>query len=925
MLLDAFLAGIDFPLLDLPSLYSKGEIVPLSAPSPTGFYRLPSAYSQFIPLPLRLHAWDEAPLGETILVDGEGICHLVLQEADSTRKERKDELDGLQLLVDAIWKEGRTDLFDIPICTSTTHLSFRVLACPMQMWVPGEIGLKPFLSWGTLQDPAQLARWEKVNAQAAQALSAIAKHIPGCGNYPVRKDFRNGDDDTTSLMLSVNRQKLVPYCPLDLVGPSLAEPDGWSVAKVVARISNFESLITSPVVFRSVMREEGIRMRFLGLILMKLELPVLKEIVVGEMIGRSAKWFVRRMMHTNYKDKKPILSGIDVAAVLSSRDLIENRIAHNASSYFKVPLKELLPYIPLKVDPYHVRYLTAGDFSLSSTRGLFPHAKFHKDRSGFYPTVRFLSPRPNPAALDPTGSAIETLPLKYAAKLFQLELTIARGDLLSASAILGEIADTILKMRTIEPLPETKEHMRLKVIAICEAARQMVPTSMTVPSLIAHSVLECTESVKLYEHFRQDIIEVEGPNSIALLSLDSVMARLMFDHSPVETTRILTLCAIRAEKCLGSRHPVTISAWIRKGQALKRIVESGRLSDIKAVQNQIQEAIRCLNKAMVASELAPVNSNGIIIDHTSFSHHLLAILYLWNGEPGKAVAISRDGLRLVKKTQGIVHPRYLNAAFLHAKLLEGHAAAVRDPVEAVQTAREAVEILEEILDSLLDLSASVPDEKEREFQSLYGPDVMDSEKDMKRKLAITALILKLNVWLLDAAVASDLLDLVVANQLSGTRGVLVLPNRAQVRDAVIEHLQTRMDERPDSVNTLPVLELSAQLPQDVLTCCNMALVAKSKGKRVSDWFESYRVDTLRQIGQIEPQTTVNKDLLVILFISFVYITCSDGVYIGPLSLPLVPRKQPADRPTSQGKIYSEWETGATLYNIDHGLYDANPN
>jgi hypothetical protein len=258
---------------------------------------------------------------------------------------------------------------------------------------------------------------------------------------------------------------------------------------------------------------------------------------------------------------------------------------------------------------------------------------------------------------------------------------------------------------------------------------------------------------------------------------------------------------------------------------------------------------------------------------------------------------------------------------LHAKLLETHAAAVREPNIAIDTAREAIDVLEDILDSLLDLSATLDDKTDADYQSLYGPDVMDAEIDMKRKLAITSLILKMNVWLLDALVASDLLDLVVSDQLSGTRGVLMLPSKNHVRLAVAEYLEKKIETLDPSKTILPVLETTAQFPKEVLTCCQMALIAKSKGRRVSDWFESFRLDTVRQIGQPESGASVNKELLISLFITFVYISCPDGVYIGPLSLPIVPRKFAEENEVgSRGKVYTDWETSATLYCIEHGLH-----
>ena len=400
--------------------------------------------------------------------------------------------------------------------------------------------------------------------------------------------------------------------------------------------------------------------------------------------------------------------------------------------------------------------------------------------------------------------------------------------------------------------------------------------------------------------------------SIACILLDTLPPKYILESNPIEANRILSLIADKCEKVFGARHPMTISTWVRKGQAVKRIIEL-------FPQNRkfvIHDGIRCLNKALRANEISPTNPSGLILDHSSFTHHLLSILYLWNGEPGKAVEVSREGIQCLERVYGLVHPRYLNSAFLHAKLLEGYAASVKDPIIAVESARESLEVLETILDCLLDLSTNQIDDSE--FKALFGPDVMDTELDMKRKLAITALILKLNIWLLDASVASDLLDLVVSSQMSGTRGVLVLPNRTHVKKAVSDFLETKNTKGGEDF--LPVLELSSKLPIQILTCCNMALVAKSKGTRVSDWFEAFRLNTVRQMGQADNSQDDSKDLLITLFTSFVYIAGPEGTYIGPLSFPLVPRKTSNKAiETSHQSVYSDWELSSTLYCIEHGL------
>jgi hypothetical protein len=249
-------------------------------------------------------------------------------------------------------------------------------------------------------------------------------------------------------------------------------------------------------------------------------------------------------------------------------------------------------------------------------------------------------------------------------------------------------------------------------------------------------------------------------------------------------------------------------------------------------------------------------------------------------------------------------------------MLENYAASVRDTVVAVSTARDAVKLLEQVLGSLQDLSTESENDSEmvKELTRLLGPEYLNSDSDMKRKLAIVALILKLNVWLLDPSVAGDILDLMIADQLSGTRGVLALPPREAVKEAVTATLAEKLEVSKQSNKPAPVLKLAASLPEQVLTCCQMALVANSKGALVTEWFQGFVAETLRTMGE-----TGNRDLLCSLFRTFVFVVSTDHIYVGPLSLPLVARPPVKELPHSRGIIYRDWEISATLFAIDHDL------
>ena len=402
------------------------------------------------------------------------------------------------------------------------------------------------------------------------------------------------------------------------------------------------------------------------------------------------------------------------------------------------------------------------------------------------------------------------------------------------------------------------------------------------------------------------------------------MAKCLFEKFPAEALPILNLAALRAEKDLGARHPVTVAIWIRKAQTVKKVLESIELPREPADREEyIQQGIKCLNKAMLAAEMSE-RSTGLL-DAASFSHHLLSVLHLWNGEPGKAAGISRSGLLRLEAHFGRNHPRYLNTAFLHAKLLECYAASCQSSALAADTAREAVEVLEGILDTLIELvdeNGVVPNFKD----FIDDSDMMSAETEMKRKLAISALILKLNVWLLDPAEASDLMDFVVADKLKGSRGVALLPRRAAVKEAVKTLLKSTMS--PERSKFMPVLELSSSLPDSVLHCCNSALLAKSKGMRVSDWFRNFHQSTVRTIGDDFTLNSTNqraRELLISLFLTFVFINDNGLLYIGPITCPLLPKPEQVDKHKyhSRGVIYREWERSATLYSIDHELYPIN--
>ena len=911
------LGKVELPVLDLRALFNSGIITGRSH-GVSNFFQIPSEYASYLPPILRVSDWDK-PVGP-VVVDSEGICYLVLLNEERDRcKKRTDEIDGLQLLVDSIWKEGRADLFEFPKFCAVDFLCFKVIAAPMERWIENEPGYVPFLSSSVWTHPQELLRWELANPEAAQALGELSKHIPGSGKYP----FPSSENSCSfNILLAVTKQKIALHCPVGLRTDSPPSPE--TILVIVDAITNFECPVSSPLVFRSLLRRHGFRVRHIGKLLLDLKFPILKEIVVREMIGRSAKWYLRKLLADSWTQGTLTMSHPSIKHLLSDAE-VEKLLIDDAARYFSVPFSELAPFVT-GLNLFNVKYVRS-DFISLENRTLFPHSDILGlgKSPGFFPSVKCVIPRPSPVVVDPAvTSPFDALPLSYAAKLFELETAMASGDFLRAVVTIGELVDVIMKMRAIEPSNVNKEQMRIKVLALCEAARVMVHQDLLVPPLITHAVLDCAPSFALFTHLKNEIINVEGEkNCLTLLSLESSMAEHLFESDPGTAVKLLSHVAERAEKWLGAQHPVTIASWVRKGQTIKRMIAEPRGEDPPVnLQIILQDGIKCLNKAIKACGLIPPSSAGPVIDQASLSYHLLAIFYMWNGQHGNAVERSREGLVHIEKVFGILHPRYLNSAFLHAKLLEFYAASIQDTVLALGAAREAVELLERILDSLQDLSSSCEADTDvvKELVKLFGEDFIDTELDMKRKLAITALLLKLNVWLLDPCVAADLLDLVVADQLSGIKGVLVLPHRSAVKEAVTTSLRNKLGESKLHSN-LPVLEFSSALPESVMKCCQMALLEKSKGTPVTDWFKSFRQETLRTMGETENFESVqNKELLTSLFLVFVYIATPDEVYAGPLASPLVPRTVPLIKEAaSMGIIYRDWERSAVLYSIDHGI------
>ena len=943
-LVRSVLSHDEFHTLDTTTLFERGLILPAEAledPKGTRFLSVPPNYLPFLNPVLRYHPWDETVLPTMSVVDQQGICYIVLANSDpENSKLRKREFDGLQSITNGIWKEGRTDVFDIPICCYVDYLCFRVIAAPLQFWLPNEEPLFPYLSFDLLRnDPNNLRPWQSSNPDVIEALEQISQSIPGSTlPYLVRQtppQEQYMDDDVSSLLISSFRQKLTPYCPVDLLPNPPPIPSDDVITLVADKITNFECLITSPIVLRSILREHSIKVRYIGLLLVKLQLPVMKQIIVSEMISRRAKWYIRKLLYDHFVSGESILS-IDVESLFHD-PAMEPALIRSASEYFNVSIREIEPFYRGSVDLYLCKYLPSG-IQIPENRSLFPQYNYLEpllpEVPGFFPTLRMVYPNPAPFIdvnkAEYGHNPIDYLPLKYASLVYRLETAFAVGDVLEVIVVIGELATTIMKMQAIEPVEDNKEIMRMRVLSLCVAARDICPVAISVPTNVIQSIIDCVPSLKLYENFRADVISTEGPDTITVLSLDNQMAKCVFETEPAQAIPILRVCSERCERSLGARHLVTIASWIRMGQAIKKTLESDSSGSIPFDERLvlIRDAIKCLNKAKKAAELTKVPKYDFMLDHASFSHYLLSIFYLWNGEPGKAVEVSREGLGILITHFSIVHPRYLNSAFLHAKLLEKYASSTNEASIATAIAREAQDLLEEILDALLDLtddSGHLIDEFFTADAYLGGIDQFDRDLDLRRKLAITALIIKMNIWLLDPPTARDLLDLVVADYLTGSRGILDLPRRIAVRDAVVYVINQRTEDlRKVHSQTLPVLEMATVLPEPVMGCLNMALTAKANGMRVSDWFSDFSEKTMMTIGD-GPGTASSqyRDLLTEVFLTFVYIESDDSVFIGPLSSPIVPRSKAPERITSQGQIYRLWERSATLYTIDHGLYPIN--
>lgn len=929
--------------MELSSLFEQGMILPRGGASFSNsnrFLSVPREYLAFLNPVLRYHPWDESVLPTMCVVDQQGIAYIVLANHDcANSKYRKREFDGLQAIANSIWKEARTDIFDIPICCCVEYLCFRIIAAPLQFWLPHEEPLFPYLSYDLIRnDPNNLWQWESSNPDVIEALAQISQTIPGSTlPYLVRQSPPPEtyiDDDVSSLLISSCRQKLVPYCPIDLLPNPSPAPSDQVLTLVADKITNFECLITSPIVLRSLLREHSIKVRYIGMLLLKLQLPVMKQIIVSEMVSRRAKWFIRKQLYDQFIAGQPV-NRIDIESLFND-ETMESNLIKSASEYFNVPIREIEPFYKGAINFFLCNYVASG-VDIPENRSLFPQYHYLDplipEVPGFFPKLKIVYPNPAPYIdvnkAECGHNPIDYLPLKYASLVYRLETAFSIGDVFEAIVVIGDLAMTIMRMIEIEPVEENKKLMQTRILSLCIAARDLCPLGISVPTSVIQSIIDCVPSLKLYEDFRMDVIEKEGKDTITVLSLDNQMAKCVFETHPEQAIPILKLCSERCERSLGARHLVTVASWIRLGQAIKKTLETNSNISFDEKLVLIREAIKCLNKAEKAADFK-VPKQDFMLDHSCFAHYLLSIFYLWNGEPGKAVDVSRQGLEVLSSHYSFVHPRYLNSAFLHAKLLEKYASSTDEPHVATAVAREARDLLEEILDALLDLtdeSGNIVDEFFTVDAYLGGIDQFDRDLDIRRKLAITALIIKMNIWLLDPPTAKDLLDLVVADYLTGSRGILDLPRRMAVRDAVVYVIDKRTEDlRKVHSQTLPVLEMTTVLPEPVMGCLNMALQAKANGMKVTDWFHEFREKTMMTIGD-GPGTESSqfRDLLTEVFLTFVYIESDDCVFIGPLSSPIVPRNKAPERITSQGEIYRRWERSATLYTIDHGLYPINGN
>jgi hypothetical protein len=889
----------ELPVFDIDELYSSGVLRAKGGGS-SEFFQVPPEYHARLPSILRTPPGiDPHPLGLPLIVTSEGICSIVLgNHEESFSKYLQSEFDGVQLLVNAIWRNHLTDVFDIPIFTYTDYLCFRVVSAPLQMWVREEPNLVRF----------------RYNEKLDPVFTQLEQHMFGARLKPLLLD---PSVDPPLLLESVQRQRLV-LNRLAHLNP-MFEPSSDLINTVVSRMEDFDFLVTSPLVFRSLLRELGFPVRCLGKLLLHATLPCLKQVLVNDMVTRRAKWHFRKIQFIDYIDGRSM-------GRLSWEDLVQSaefcdRMIDSASSYFGVHVDELIPYFT-SISLYGV--------GVGEGRVVFPHLDLITPKTcanepyGFFPRTRCMYPRPPSVSVRTLGkSPLDWLPLRYAGFVYSLEMVMAIGDFAQASVTLSGLADTSLRMMELEPVEENKTMLGQRAVALAAESVKLTPLRMTPPVAALRTIVQISQSFERYKSLRGVVVDNEGDDSFTLLALDCAMAKSI--NNPEHAVAMLASCSIRAEKALGARHSVTVSCWVQLAQAIKRYIEQGSLSE-KLRQSLLREGITCLNKAKLAAQMAdpdiPLTGP---LDHGSMIHYLLSMLYLWNGEPGKALAVSREGLVVLESKFSVYHPRYLNSAFLHAKLLEMHAASVRDKAASIACAREAVNVLEDVLGSLLDLTDDSGVLRQELFsfdEFLGGTEQFQRDVDMKRKLSVCALILRMDIWLMDEVTARDVLDLIVCDELDGSIGVAELPGRILVRQNVVKTVERRLNEingqRGDK-KLLPVLDMTTALPEAVVNGCNLALIAKSKGQRVTEWFHQFLQVTTMSFG--DSLANQNQNILKTIFLTFIYIENMDNVWVGPISAPLVPAWR-TEQKSYNSTIYREWERSATLYCIDHELFGA---
>jgi hypothetical protein len=916
-LIEECIAHKTFPLLDLESLFNHGCIRSTAEfPNRAAFCIIPEEFFKFLPVVLRIRHSDEVYMNP--VVDAEGICYLILMNEDrSSSKFRKAEFDGMQLMVDAIWEEGRVDLFELPICCSTEYLCFRVLSAPLELWMSGECEPVPFLTSAVISDNEKLSAWETRNPDVMKALQDISRHFaPSTGKYCV-PEHPGPDPLGGALLLSLNRQKLVIYSAGHLTNTPCTTDE--SVMSVASAMTDLDQLVTSSLSLRALLRQYGVPVRDLGKLLRKLTLLSFKRVVVRNMFSRAAKWHVRRIYAQALLGKSDLPS-VDLKEILRTQG---DCLLKDVCAYFAISPSHVMPFIPESLDPLVVRYFEGVDFLSVDNRSLFPHAGLlEMNRTGPFPTSRFVCPRTIRTKAGPLKMiSTDCLPSRYAGKIFELEVMVASGELLNSVVCIGEIVDCVLKMRELEPLEANREEMRLKALALCDAGRALLPAALSLPFTVASAIINASGSLKLYRVLRREAVETDDESSVQTLALDLAMTRQVYKDDPELAIAILSSVIPQAERILGTTNMVTIGTYIQRAQAIKRLLETCSPETTKKKQEYIRDGIRCLNKARNALTAGDL-SNAFSLnakDQITHTDQLLAVLYLWNGETGKSVSISREGLQKTRTAFGQLHSRYLNAAFMHARLLEEYSASIEGQcVEALCSAKEAVGILEDLLELLQDIAKDEPSRpyKDSDLSCTSEPD--EDQECIKRQLAITAILLKLNVWLLEPGISADLLDVIMCQNLQGSRGILVLPTRPTLKDYVTKLLNDRLTSSSRGHATHTVLELSSSLPIEVLTCCKMALLAKSEGIPVSSWFRSFCDHSLRDFG--DASSNQNRSLLGSLLMTFVFVESQNhGIYVGPISCPLVPRSNAQPLPSPRGIIYRDWDLSATLYCLDHGL------